>query len=416
MSDDAADLYAQAQEHYQAGKLADAADLYQRVLNDDPTHADALHMLGVVTYQLGQVDAAADLIEQAIAVRQPFAEAEANLGTVLMALCRLDDAENTLNLADGHAPDNPTNLFNLGNVHVEQQSAKNAIDAYEKAVALKPDYAEAWCQLGILFRNAEKLPQALAAYEKAIAAQPNFSQALYNLANVYRDIERFGDAETTLRQAIDARTDYAKAWNSLGTLLGDMGRSDEALKAFDQAVLLAPESAPYASNRLCCLQYLEGVTDQSLADAHTEWCWLHIAPSIEPGSAPTRNRDPDRRLKVGFVSPDFGRHPVGFLSAPLFEHIDKRDFETVVFSSRPEAQNDVLSARIRTACDVWVPVSDLDDLALAAAIDAHQIDILFDLSGQTSGNRLGVFARQPAPIQMSWIGYVGTTVCRRWIT
>lgn len=409
MSTGSSDLFAEAQSRYQAGALADAADLFQQVLSRDPTHPDALHMLGVVAYQLGQVDAAAALLEQAITVRQPFAEAESNFGTVLMALGRLPEAEDVLRRAHDNAPDNPAILFNLGNACLERGKQDDALEAYARTVEMKPDHAEAWCQLGIIHRNAGRIAEAIAAYETATDVNPGFSQALYNLANVYRDTDRFGDGERTLRKAIDVRPDYAMAWNSLGTLLGDMGRSDEAVDAFDQAVLFAPDSGPYASNRLCALQYTSDITDQQLAEAHTEWYWLHVAPYIEADPAPRSDTDPNRTLKVGFVSPDFGLHPVGFLSAPLFEHLSSDDVETFVFSTRPEALDDTLSKRIQSACDHWVCSESDTDADLADRIEQARIDILFDMSGQTSGNQLTAFARKPAPIQISWIGYVGTT-------
>lgn len=409
MNDDISELFESAQKKYQAGQLDDAADLYQNVLERQPSHPDALHMLGLTAYQMGQADAAAKLITQAIAYKKPFPDAEANLGTVLMALGRLTEARDALHLAHSHAPKNGMILFNLGNVHYELSGWEEAKSAYEQSIALVPDHAQAWCQLGMTHSVLGDLQNAQIAYERSIKAQPDHSQALYNLANVHRDLGHLGQAEKLLKKAISSRKDYAKAWNSLGTLLGDMGRSHEALEAFDQAVLFAPESAPYASNRLCGLQYIEGISNTRLAEAHSEWYWLHIATTIEPAPPAKREPNPDRKLKVGFVSPDFGKHPVGFLSVALFENTNQDEIETVVFSTRKQANEDTLSKRIRAACGTWHSVSDSDDTTLACMISDQQIDILFDMSGQTAGNKLSVFARKPASIQMSWIGYVGTT-------
>lgn len=409
MTDDIAALFDSAQKKYQAGQLDDAADLYQNVLERQPTHPDALHMLGLTAYQMGQTDAAEKLIAQAIENKKPFPDAEANLGTVLMTLGRLADARDVLSLAHSHAPDNGMILFNLGNVHYELSEWEEAKNAYEQSVALVPDHAQAWCQLGMTRGRLGDLSNAQAAYEQSIKAQPSHSQALYNLANVHRDLGHLDQAEKLLRKAISTRKDYAKAWNSLGTLLGDMGRSHDALDAFDQAVRFAPESAPYASNRLCGLQYIEGTSNESLAEAHSEWYWLHIAATIEPHPPAKTEPDPNRKLKVGFLSPDFGKHPVGFLSVALFENINQDEIETVVFSTREQTNEDTLSKRIRAACGTWHSISDSDDATLARMISDQKIDILFDMSGQTAGNRLSVFAHKPAPIQMSWIGYVGTT-------
>jgi predicted O-linked N-acetylglucosamine transferase (SPINDLY family) len=401
--------FAAAQQKYQSGNLADAADLYQSVLEIDPRHPDALHMLGVVAYQLGQPEAVAALLQQAVSVKQPFAEAESNLGTVLLELGRFDDALSALRAAHSHAPDNPAIIYNLGNVHGKLKNWPAAKEAYTKAIALDGQHAQAWCQLGLTLSNLGDAPGSVEAYERALDIQPDHSQALYNLANVQRDLGHLGEAEYLLRRAIAARADYAMAWNSLGTLLGDMARSEEALDAFDQAVKFAPESVAYASNRLCGLHYVTGTTSAHLAEAHTEWYWLHIATAVAPTPPASVDIDPDRVLRVGFVSPDFGKHPVGYLSAPLFENTSPHSLETIVFNTRPADLKDTLSRRIETACSTWHDVADLDDEALAQFITAQRIDILFDMSGQTAGNRLSVFARQPAPVQMSWIGYVGST-------
>lgn len=409
MTIDVAATFAEAQSKYQSGALDDAADLYQKVLERDPSHADALHMLGLVAYQVGQVDAAAALIQQAVTVRQPFADAEANLGTVLMALGRFDEALKALKMAVAHAPDNAAMHFNLGNVHNERQDWAAAKLAYETAVSLDPKQPQAWCQLGLALRHLDDVHSAQNAYEKTLSLEPNHSQALYNLANIHRDAGHFGDTEALLRRALKVRKDYAKAWNSLGTLLGDMGRSTEAIDAFDQAVKYAPESVAYASNRLCGMQYVTDITNARLAEAHTEWYWLHIATAVDAAQPASPDPNPDRVLKIGFVSPDFGAHPVGFLTAPLFDQLDHAQIETSIFSTRPAAFEDEISQRIKDACGTWITVDGHDDAALADIIKQNQIDILFDMSGQTAGHRLTVFAQKPAPIQISWAGYVGST-------
>lgn len=409
MSLDIAATFAEAQAKYQAGALDDAADLYQKVLERDPSHADALHMLGLVAYQVGQVDAAAALIQQAVTVQQPFADAEANLGTVLMALGRLDEALDALKMAVAHAPDNAAMHFNLGNVQSERQDWSAAKSAYETAVSLDPKQPQAWCQLGLALRQLDDIHGAQNAYEKTLSLESQHSQALYNLANIHRDEDHLGEAEALLRRAIEVREDYAMAWNSLGTLLGDMGRSGKAIEAFDEAVKYAPESIAYASNRLCALQYLPDVTNARLAEAHAEWYWLHIATEVETTSQIEADPDPDRTLRVGFLSPDFGAHPVGYLTAALFDHLDDSDIETSIFSTRPKEFEDDMSRRIQHGCGMWHRVSDLDDVALVDVIKENKIDILFDMSGQTAGHRLPVFAHKPSPLQISWAGYVGTT-------
>ena len=402
-------LLDRALETYKDGDLSDAASLLQTILEHDARHAEALHLLGVIAHQLGENEIALSFLERAVTERASFAEAESNLGTVLLTLGRSVDAVRTLRVAHTSAPYNPVILFNLGNALMAVNNMLEAEKAYEKAVKLKQDYAQAWCQLGLVRRDLGKMDGAVTAYEKAVAANSEFSEALYNLANVHRDLDQFGKAEANLRRALDVRPDYAMAWNSLGTLLGDMGRAEEATDALENAARFAPDSMAYASNRLCALQYINGITNDQLAAAHTEWYWRHVALTIKPREPFKMMLEPDSPLKLGFVSPDFGLHPVGFLSASLFENLDPQRCQITVFSTRPRELDDMLSKKIKEACVAWRSVNALDDDSLADLIASEEIDILFDMSGHTSGHRLGVFARRPAPLQMSWIGYVGTT-------
>jgi predicted O-linked N-acetylglucosamine transferase (SPINDLY family) len=161
---------------------------------------------------------------------------------------------------------------------------------------------------------------------------------------------------------------------------------------------------PAASNWLSAQQYVAGVTEESLARAHAQWTVRHAGAAAPP--APRAEiRAP---ITVGFISPDLGVHPVGLLSVRMFENLDPREIRAVVFSTRPGGREDDISARIRAVCD-WRRSDGLCDDALAAAVREAGVQILFDLSGHTAGHRLGVFARRPAPVQISWLGYVGTT-------
>ena len=400
-----AGAYEEGLARHQAGDLAAAAAHYRRAVAAAPEHADAWHMLGIAAFQAGALDAAIDTITRAITARSPFAEAHGNLGTVLQTMGRMSEAETALRAAVSQAPDTAPFHFNLGNLLSAQPRPVEAIVAYREAVRLQPVYPEARSNLGTALRDQEDLAGATAAFEAAAAQKPDYAEARYNLANAYRDLGRLTEAEREIRAALALRPDNTKTLNSLGVILSDAGLSADAVGTFAAALSFEPFYMAAASNWISAQQYVPGVSNASLATAHARWHVLHTAGFKPAAHAP---RDADKRLVVGFVSPDLGEHPVGLLSMPTFEALDATDIRTVVFSTRPQNREDAISARIRAVTD-WKRVDGLSDDALAMVITRAGVDILFDLSGHTAGHRLGVFARKPAPVQISWLGYVGTT-------
>jgi predicted O-linked N-acetylglucosamine transferase (SPINDLY family) len=402
----AASLLARGRDAHGRGDLAAAADAYRQAAAADPSDAEPLHLLGVVAFQAGDTDAAIRLIRQALAIRGDDAEAWSNLGTVLQARGAHGEAVEALSRAVALAPDHPTVRFNLGNALADAARPGDAVAAYDAALARQPLYPTAHSNRGIALRALGDLAAAAKAFATAVAQDPAYPEARYNLANALRDLGRLTEAEAAMRLVLRQRPDHALSHNALGNILSDQGRAAEAAEAFARAAALDPESAALASNVLCNRQYLPDATEPRLAEAHRAWGARHAPPP------PTRSfanlPDPERPLRVGFVSPDLGRHPVGIMTVRLFENADPATLRMTVFSTRPTAREDDISARIAAASD-WRRAADWDDARLAAAVREAGIDVLFDLSGHTAGNRLAVFARKPAPIQVSWFGYVGTT-------
>jgi len=399
--------YQQGLARHQAGDIAAAADFYRETVAADPAHADALHMLGIAAFQLGLGEPAAEAITAALRVKKHFPEAQGNLGTVLQSLGRTAEAEAALRLAIAQSPATAAFHFNLGNLLTEQSKFSEAAEAYRAAVAHQAVYPEAYSNLGRTLRDLDDLAGATAAFETAVKQKPDYAEARYNLANAYRDLGRLSDAETQILSALDLRPAHAKTFNSLGVILSDQGRSGEAVAAFAAAMEHDPAYMAAASNWLSAKQYVPGVTNAALAEAHHRWMIQHtggLSPRLRHANAPAT----DRPLIVGFISPDLGIHPVGLLSVRLFENLDARQVRAVVFSTRAHAKEDAISARIAAVTD-WRRVDGISDEALADMAANLKVDILFDLSGHTAGHRLKVFARKPAPVQISWLGYVGTT-------
>jgi predicted O-linked N-acetylglucosamine transferase (SPINDLY family) len=251
------------------------------------------------------------------------------------------------------------------------------------------------------------LHDAIAAYRRAIELKPDYAAALSNLGVALKELGRFDEAVAALRRAIELEPDRAEVHNNLSSTLLAQGDHEGAIRACRRALELRPGYTDAHSNLLMCAQYQSGVSLAGLARAHAEWEDRHAAGHRASWKPWDLDPDADRPLRLGFLSPDLRRHPVGFFLARVLENLDSRACAVVCYHSR--ADRDAMSDRLAARATQWRDVVGLSDDALAAQIRADRIDILFDLAGHTADHRLLVFARRPAPIQISWIGYVGTT-------
>jgi predicted O-linked N-acetylglucosamine transferase (SPINDLY family) len=193
----------------------------------------------------------------------------------------------------------------------------------------------------------------------------------------------------------------------MGGALKEQGRLHEALACYRRALELKPDDVEAHSNLLYTLQYCTGATPAALAEAHAVYDRRHAAPLSGAFAQHDNVRDRHGRLRLGFVSPDLGRHPVGYFLVRVLENLGREPHETICYSDR--IVKDGLTRRLQAAATQWRDVIGMRDQRLAEQIRADRIDILFDLTGHTARNRLPVFARKPAPIQITWIGYEGTT-------
>jgi predicted O-linked N-acetylglucosamine transferase (SPINDLY family) len=276
-----------------------------------------------------------------------------------------------------------------------------------EAVRFNPFDVQALTNLGILFASRGQTGEAVTAFRRAVALRPHDANLLNNLGNSLRDLGHLDEAISTLRAALQADPAHARAYNNLGNALGDRGLADEAVACYRQALVAAPGYVRAHDNLLCTLQYCPGVGLADLAAAHTEFDRLFAAP-LRPTAGPHVDPpEPGRPLRLGFVSADLGRHPVGHFLLGFLENVDRKECQTTCYSDRHA--KDEITRRLEQASADWRDVPGLDDDALAEQVRADRIDVLVDLGGHTAGNRLLVFARRPAPVQVTWLGYVGTT-------
>ncbi len=401
------ELFEQGRCHHTEGRWADAEARYQQALEGDPAHWPARFELGVVCHLQGRLDEAISQVQQVVAQEPRFARAQSTLGAFLGMAGRPQEALAHLQHAAELEPQSAETHYNLGKAWQDQGDNVAAERAYRESLRLDPNNAAGFNSLGVMLAGQRRSDDAVACYRRALDLRPDFPEALSNLASALTNRGRFDEAESLYRRALALNPDFAIGQNNLASVLKFQGRMDEAIAAAKEAIRLDPGYVDAHSNLLCYRQYVPGVTTSELAAAHRQWDQQFGIPLRAAWKPHVNQRVSERPLRVGFVSADFCKHPVGYFFIRAFEAIDRTQYQTVAYSNRQH--KDELSARFKASAGLWREVRHLPDEALAEQIRLDEVDILIDLAGHTAYNRLPVFARKPAPIQITWLGYEGAT-------
>src|SRR5262249_45890611 len=273
-----------------------------------------------------------------------------------------------------------------------QESARSA---YENAVELAPTNVTALCGLGASALGMDDPAAAARAYRQALAADGSCACACAGLGKVLRACGQYRAALHYAERALEVDPGLAEAHDVRAAILLDLGRAEEALRAFQRVYEI---SGSFAARSCVAFvsNYVEGVSSREL-------------PIGAPAAAPSRPRAPRSaaRLRIGFVSPDLRRHSVGYFMLPILEHLDRARFDAFCYYTG--SVQDDMCGRFRSLAQDWIASVQMSDAELARRIEADGVDLLIDLSGHAAGNRLGVFLRQPAPVQATYLGYPTTT-------
>lgn len=357
---------------FQSGKAGQAAEIIEKLLSVQPDNFDALVLLGVIRAKTGNPEAAILLFENALEINPGNAGVHSNIGNVLEALGRLD----------------------------------NAVASHRHALQIDPGSAMLHSNLGNALRRQGLFDDAVASHKRALELNPNIASIHNNLGYALEQQGLLNDAVASFNKALTINPLYAEAHNNLGSAFLNLGRSDEAVASYRKALAIHPDFVRAQSNLIFSLNY---IAYHSPADTLTEA--RRFGAMVTAQATPVREHanDPshDRRLRIGLVSGDLRRHSVGYFLKSLLPEIDKENFE--IFAYATSDMEDDTTDHIKSIVSHWRKVAVFGDKQLAETIIGDGIDILVDLSGHTDHNRLRVFAMKPAPIQVTWLGYGGTT-------
>jgi len=422
------------------GALHEAAGAWRAAAERDPSRADALNNLGNCLRLTGDAQQAEAAYRRALSVQPDDANALTNLGTLLQSEGRDEEALVSLRAALAAAPDAATPMINLGVLltHLGQfgEAASvlekavarepglahaaydygNALHAlgrareaevqYGRALALDPSHVEAANNLGNVRRELGEHRGAFDAYEAAMRARPDFVDTYNNAANLMRTLGRLDEAEALLRKALDLAPASSATLNNLGNVFKDGGDLEAGVECFRRAVASEPGNMIAHSNLLYALSFQASDPREILEEAQ-RWGARHEKPFRSSRARMKPRSAAGRRLRIGYVSADFREHCQALFMTPLLANRDRSRFEIHAYSSviRPDAT----TARLAGCVDAWHEVRALDDAKLAAKIRADGIDILVDLTMHMADGRPLLFARKPAPVQVAWLAYPGTT-------
>ncbi len=388
------------------GRLDEATDHYRQAVRLKPDYAVAHHNLGKALARQGKAPEAEEHFREAVRLQPEHAQAHFHLGKLLRATGRSDEAVEIYRAGLKAGPGDYRPHNELGVALMDCGRAAEAIECFAEAARLKSDFAPAYINLGIALIQLGRLDDARIRLEQALFLAPDFVEAHYNLGRVFAEKGMADEALDCFERAVRIKPDAPGALNNLGNAYKDRGRLDEAIACYRKALAAAPFDASVHSNLLFALQYHTRFGLDDVFREHAEFGRRHT-PTPPIARAPRRASSADGRLRIGYVSADFREHVVAFFFEPILASHDRERFEIYCYSdvSRPDAA----TRRLQAHGDQWRSLIGLSDARAAELIRRDEVDLLIDLAGHTAGNRLRMFGLRSAPVQGTYLGYMGTT-------
>ena len=423
---------------HQNGQVDAAGRIYEQLLAENPRLAEAWNLSGVLAYQSGQSDRGLQHMRHAIHLAHDVPRFHFNLATALVDSGRpmegLNASRECLRLDSKH---------NLawsvqGNALLELQHYEEAIACFERALQIDNTFVDAWANLARLYRETGNYERAEVTARKALQLNGRHFNALNNLGSILLDTNRASEAVdqfvaalkikststvavnlgnalqkcgrlheagSAFERALELDQNNANAWNSAGNYFQLLAQIDRALNCFHTAYQLDPMHVGAGTNYLFCVNLTESISRADAFSAHTTWGRQLARREVPP--VPRRDRRSDRLLRVGYLSPDFRKHPLATFVRPMFAAHNREHFHITGYSDCPIP--DAVTQKIEESVDVWKPIHGMDDKRVWDMIRSDEIDILVDLAGHTANNRLTMFAHRAAPVQVSMLGYLNTT-------
>lgn len=396
-----------AQRFHEQEDLEAAEKLYLAFLAEHPLHPTAMHLLGVLKHQRGNFQGAADDLERVVSLNPRSPLAHLNLGHSLWRLGRREDALRHYQLSHRFDPMNPEALFHLAYVLQAIQRTEAALECWQRFLALQPEHPQALLNCGSALVDLQRPAEALIKFDLALTLSPEWPDLLMNRGIALNNLKRPEEALIDFEKALALKPDWADLHMNHAAAIHSLGRHREAIACYDRALACDPTHATSHSCKIGLLDLLPEVGFLEQQQERRSYFQRHAQGLAELGATFPNDRNPSRRLILGYVSSDFKHHSAALCFLPIFRNHCRSDFQINLYSGT--RKEDDWTLEFQRYADLWRHTNALSDEALAAQIREDRVDILIDLSGHTAGNRLLVFARKPAPIQVTAWGHGGGT-------
>ena len=409
---------------------------YKKAIEIKSNYAEAFNNLGTLYKEMKDFDSSIKSYLEAIDIKSDYAEAYNNLGILYKELGQLDKAlishENAINIRPKY--DEAHN--NLGILYMELGQLDKSIKSYKQAIKANADFIEAINNLGLVLMNLGHTQEAIQHYQKALKIDPSFALTYNNLGVAYKNLHIHDAASKCFKKGIALNPNYVDAFCNYGHLLTEMDDLQEALINYQKAYEINPDTdyllgtIIHTKMHLCVWsdysKYLDELQAQLNDGLKRIDAFSFVALLDDPGLQEKvstiyfedrnprsnllpqiKNHPKHNKIKIGYFSADFREHPVSYLTAELYETHDRNQFEIHAFSYGPDTK-DEMNLRIKAGVDHFHDVREMSHKEIATLSRSLEIDIAVDLSGATHSSKTEVFAMLAAPIQTSYIGWLGT--------
>jgi predicted O-linked N-acetylglucosamine transferase (SPINDLY family) len=423
---------------YELQRPEEALEHYARALESKPDYAEAWNNRGAVLHRLARYLEALESIDRALALVPDYAEAHGNRGATLHKLERYEEALTSLERALALAPENADTHFNRGVTLRKLARFEEALASFDRVIALRPDHVMAHSQRGVTLAALRQHQEALSSHDRALTIDPACAEAHFDRGDTLVGLKRLPEALTSFELALRLGRRDAATHRYRASVLQELDRLEDGVASYLQAMATDPRTpflrgeCRHARMRIADWRDFENdiaaiitglehgervvpafvmlsiLDSPALQRKAAELCAREVSPRASPPRPPRHS--PHDKIRLGYFSADFRTHPVGLLAAGLFETHDRSRFELTAFALGPDSR-DGMRTRLKAAFDRFLPVDGLSDERIAGLAREHEIDIAIDLGGYTRDARPGIFARRAAPIQVSYLGYLGTMGC-----
>ncbi len=390
---------------FKLNKLKQAENEANKQITKYPKSSVLYNILGAILAGKNKLYEAIDYYEKSLKININYAQAHNNLGTAFHKINKIDKAITSYEKAITLKKEFPEAYNNLGNAYVDLNKSKDSLKYFKKALELNPSYAEAYNGMGAANEKLGNSSDALKNYQHAVKIRPNYAEAYNNIGKIFSDKSNFEEALFNYNKAVEANPNYEKTYNNLGNLFNNLGEFDKATEAYQKAINIKPDYPKAYSNLLFNLIYKTNFDINFYLDEAKKF-GKNCNRAKKDSTINYKYNNKPEKLKIGFITSDFGNHPGGFFTLSFLRELRKKNLDLIAYPTIE--RKDEMSHHFKPLFTKWNLIERKSDEEVAKEILDDEVHILIDAQGHSAKNRLPIFFYKSAPIQITWLGQGST--------